>query len=42
VAATSGPRATDATSITAIPQFELTPKVQQAISVLMAEVDQMR
>lgn len=41
-AATSVPRATDATSFIGIPQSELTPKVQQAFTALMGEVDRMR
>jgi ubiquinone biosynthesis protein UbiJ len=35
-------RATDAASVLGIPQSELTPKVQEAIAQLMAEVDTLR
>jgi diguanylate cyclase (GGDEF)-like protein len=38
----AAPRATDAASVLGIPQSELTPKVQEAISQLMAEVDTLR
>ena len=36
------PRAADAASVLGIPQNELTPKVQEAITQLMAEVDNLR
>ena len=35
----TGPRTADAASVLGIPQSELTPKVQEAITQLMAEVD---
>lgn len=38
----AAPRAADAASVLGIPQGELTPKVQEAISQLMAEVDTLR
>ena len=40
--AAAAPRAADAASVLGIPQSELTPKVQEAISQLMAEVDTLR
>lgn len=41
-ATASAARAADVASVLGIPQNELTPKVQEAITKLMAEVDQMR
>ena len=38
----TGPRTADAASVLGIPQSELTPKVQEAITQLMAEVDTLR
>lgn len=38
----AGPRTADAASVLGIPQSELTPKVQEAITQLMAEVDTLR
>ena len=38
----AAPRAADAASVLGIPPGELTPKVQEAISQLMAEVDTLR
>jgi diguanylate cyclase (GGDEF)-like protein len=38
----AAPRAADAASVLGIPQAELTPKVQEAINQLMAEVDRVR
>lgn len=40
--ASSASRAADVASVLGIPQEELTPKVREAITKLMAEVDQMR
>jgi len=41
-AATATVRKTDAVSLMGVPEGELTPKVRQAISTLVAEVDRMR